>query len=57
MLLLFYSVCLFVGVYWFVQEDWLHPLTLFTLSTTLTVLGYAFTTPLTKLSSLSCEFL
>jgi len=34
------SVCLFVSLYWFVQEGWLSPLTLFIVSTSITALGF-----------------
>ncbi|XP_064396186.1 phosphatidylinositol N-acetylglucosaminyltransferase subunit C-like [Halichondria panicea] len=46
-------VCLFVGVYWYIQEGWLYPLTLFTSSTALTALGYILTTPLTTITGAS----
>lgn len=35
-----YSVCLFVSLYWFVQEGWLSPLALFISSTSLTALVF-----------------
>ena len=35
-----YSVCLFVSLYWFVQEGWLSPLFLFATSTSLTALVF-----------------
>ena len=34
------SVCLFVSLYWFVQEGWLSPLALFVSSTSLTALVF-----------------
>ena len=34
------SVCLFVGLYWCVQEEWLSPLTLFVSSLLVTALGF-----------------
>ena len=35
-----YSVCLFVSLYWFVQEGWLSPLALFASSASLTALVF-----------------
>ena len=35
-----YSVCLFVSLYWFVQEGWLSPFSLFISSTSLTALVF-----------------
>lgn len=34
------SVCLFVALYWFVQEGWLSPFALFVSSTSLTALVF-----------------
>jgi hypothetical protein len=46
-----FSVCLFVGLYWFVQEGWLSPLSLLSVSSSLSLLAALSLYPLLSTNS------
>lgn len=49
--LFFSSVCLFVGLYWFVQEGWLSPLSLLSVSSSLSLLAALSLYPILSFST------